>query len=141
MGDFKSFIKDWLSGKRGRIILAALIGAAVLLGLGVVLPKEEAATEQNSLEEYKAKLEDSLAQMCESVDGAGRCRVMVSFESGESLEYKGGNLIASSPPKVLGVTVLCRGGDKDRIKSEITEMMSALFDIGKNRICVLKLSS
>ena len=79
MGDFKSFIRDWLSGKRGRIILAALIGAAVLLGLGVVLPKEEAATEQNSLEEYKAKLEDSLAQMCESVDGAGRCRVMVSF--------------------------------------------------------------
>ena len=141
MGEFKAFIKDWLSGKRGKVAVAVLLGAALLLGICALLPKEQSEVEDSSLEEYKAQLESSLAELCASVDGAGRCRVMVSFESGESLEYKGGNLISSSPPRVLGVTVLCKGGDKDRIKSEITEMMSALFDIGKNRICVLKLSA
>lgn len=140
MGDFKRYIKDLLSTRRGKLILAALaIGAALLLACSF-MSSEEKQPEEDNLAIYKAELEQSLADFCSSVEGAGRCKVMISFSSGESLEYKGGNLISSTPPRVLGVTVLCRGGDKDKVRAEITELVSSLFDIGKNRVCVLKLS-
>ena len=140
MGDFKKYVKDLLSTRGGKLILAALaIGAALLLACSF-MSGEEKKSEEDNLAVYKAELEQSLAEFCSSVEGAGRCKVMVSFSSGESLEYKGGNLISSTPPKVLGVTVLCRGGDKDKVRADVTELVSSLFDIGKNRVCVLKLS-
>ncbi|MBR5139984.1 MAG: hypothetical protein IKV16_02910 [Clostridia bacterium] len=93
-----------------------------------------------TLAQYKARLEEELADICSSVDGVGRCRVTVSFERGEEREYKGSALIGSKPPKVLGVSVVCSGANSDAVRAEIIRMMSALFDIGTNRIAVLKLN-
>lgn len=143
MNDFFATLKNLLSGKRGRLILLLFIVGAVLLTFSFAVggEGEQKISEQGqTLAEYKAELESSLADFCSSVAGVGRCRVMVSFSEGESLEYKGSSLIGSSPPKVLGVTVLCKGGSSARVKAELSEMLSALFDIGENRICVLKLS-
>ena len=93
----------------------------------------------DGLEEYKIRLEEELEALCESIDGAGKCYVTVSFSEGERLEYKGSSLIGSEPPRVLGITVVCDGGDDAYIKSSISDCMTALFDIGSNRVCVLKL--
>ena len=87
-----------------------------------------------------AAVEEELADMCSSVSGVGRCKVTVTFERGEERVYKGSLLIESKPPKVLGVTVVCKGADSDLVRAEIVGMMSALFDIGANRIAVLKLN-
>ena len=140
MDSFKIFLKNAFSGKRGKLIILLTL-AAVLLGAVFGSGQCEAtAPKEDGLAAYKAELEEELAGFCSSVRGAGRCKVMVSFAAGEQLEYKGGNLISSVPPRILGVTVLCKGGDSDSVRSEISDMLSALFDIGKNRICVLKLS-
>jgi hypothetical protein len=126
--------------KRGVFIALIFLIGAILLLLSSNTSQTQNFTDGETLSEYKARLEGELADMCSSVEGVGRCRVSVSFERGEEKEYKGSTLISSRPPKVLGVTVVCRGADSDRVRAEIIGMMSALFDIGTNRIAVLKLN-
>lgn len=119
------------------LLLAAGVALAVL---SFAISDTDSGAEALSLEEYKARCESQLAELCSDIEGVGRCRVMISFAEGEQLEYKGGKLISSSPPRVLGVTVLCRGADSSTVRAQVSELCSALFDIGKNRICVLKLA-
>ena len=124
------------------------VGIALLLLFGVLLilfsaprASEEKSSDTRTLAEYKAELEAELASICSDVRGVGACRVFVTFERGEQNSYKGSTLIESKPPKVQGVTVVCRGADASQVQSELTEMLSALFGIGANRIAILKLNS
>lgn len=133
-GIINNFMKD---KKKIAVLLIGLFGFFLIaLSLGTNTDKEQ---KEYTLEEYKAELEDELRELCESVEGAGKCRVTVTFSDGERFEYKGSNVIGSEPPRVLGVTVVCRGGDDPNIKNNISECMTALFDIGSNRVCVLKM--
>lgn len=94
-------------------------------------------TDSADLSEYKEELEERLERLCSEVDGVGRCTVMVTFSRGEENTYKGSKLTESRPPEVLGVTVVCDGGDNATVRARLTEMLSALFGIGSNRIAVL----
>ena len=131
-------LKD-IIGKIGkkRAALILLIG---LLGLMLIIfsaTRSEDA-EFTGTEEYKKALEQELGDACSRVEGVGKCRVIVSFSEGERLEYKGSQIVSTSPPRVRGVTVICDGADSASVRSDLTDMLAALFDIGKNRICVLK---
>ena len=138
-----SGVRDYFAkNKRSAVVLFLLILGILMLVFSSSLGVEEEKKEtEESLGEYKQKLESELADICSSVKGVGKCRVSVSFERGEERVYKGSALIESKPPKVMGVTVVCRGADSDAVRAEIVGMMSALFDIGTNRIAVLKLNS
>ena len=128
-----------------------IIAFALLLLFGVILIFSSSAfdgTKQTdtkkdtlSLDEYKAKLESEVASLCSSVDGVGKCRVFITFERGEQSLYKGSSVTEIKPPRVQGVSVVCRGADSDYVRSRLTEMITALFDIGSNRVAVLKLNS
>ena len=118
-------------------LIAGLVGIFfVLMSLGSGGDTQSAPA---GLDEYKARLESELESLCESIDGAGKCRVTVTFSEGERLEYKGSSVVGSEPPRVLGITVVCDGGDNSYIRNSISDCMTALFDIGANRVCVLKL--
>ena len=116
----------------------------VLLGLFLIFfssfESEAQSKEGASLSEYKKQMEEELSNMCERLSGVGRCYVTLTFERGEQNTYKGSSLVETKPPKVLGVTVVCKGADSDYVKGQIVNMMSSLFDIGTNRIAVLKLN-
>ena len=136
MDSIKAFVKRL--GKRGTLIIITvlILGIALcLLGSG-----ESGTARDSDLTEYKKTLEEELESACSRVFGAGRCRVIVTLAEGERREYRGSSVECVIPPRVLGVTVLCEGGDSASVRSDISDMMAALFDIGKNRICVLKLS-
>ena len=137
---FKSFIEGnkrlW---KVGLVIALGVVLIIISSFFGADTEKED--TGVRSLEEYKAELEGELAELCSDVQGVGRCKVLITFERGAQSTYKGSNLIENKPPKVLGVTVVCRGADSDYVKSELTKMITALFDIGANRVAILKLNS
>ncbi len=133
-------VKDYAQKNKGSVLLFAILVLGVFLLIFSSAPKTEIEADTESLEEYKERLEEELSEVCSSVRGVGRCRVTVTFERGEEKIYKGSSLIETKPPKVLGVTVVCKGADSDGVRSEIISMMSALFDIGTNRIAVLKLN-
>ena len=135
-------VKEYAQKNKGSVLLFALLilGVFLLVFSSASAPETEAQENTQSLEEYKARLEEELSAVCSSVSGVGRCKVTVTFERGEEKIYKGSSVIETRPPKVLGVTVVCKGADSDKVRSEIIDMMSALFDIGTNRIAVLKLN-
>jgi stage III sporulation protein AG len=125
---------------RRRLIALSLIFA---LGVALLLFSSVGGGEggdADELSEYKARLERELSELCSSVDGVGECRVFVTFSEGESYEFQGGEIKATRPPRVQGVTVLCEGGGRAAVRAHVSELISALFDIGSNRICVMKLS-
>lgn len=133
-GKIAEILKD--KRKLTALIIAILGILMIILSFG---SKGSTEAEEYSLDKYKAELEDELESLCESIDGVGKCRVTVTFSEGERIEYKGSNVTGSEPPRVLGVTVVCEGGDAADVKSEISECMKALFNIGSNRVCVLKM--
>ena len=115
-----------------------LIAGFALLGIFLVIisssvgrgDSKSTSEQALTLEEYKAQLEGEIESLCSDVAGVGRCRV-----------YKGSAVTETKPPKVMGVTVICKGGDSDSVKRELSEMICALFDIGYNRVAILKLNS
>lgn len=139
----KSFFTYIKENKRGRIALILLLLGVILVFFSTAPKKSDSAPEhsENSLEEYARELEERVEKLCSSVEGVGKCRVYITFSRGETSSYKGSALIESKPPKVQGVSVVCAGGDSPYVKSALTEMLCALFDVGTNRIAVMKLNS
>lgn len=136
---FTAFIKE-----NKRILKIGLIAA---LGIILILISSSVGTSETkkndgeiTLDEYKERLEAELSDLCSDVRGVGKCRVFVTFERGEQNTYKGSAITETKPPKVLGITVICKGADSDRVRSELTDMLTSLFDIGSNRVAVLKLN-
>ena len=136
-----TFFKE---NKRARLyILLLFFGVLILFfafSLGRSQEKGEADSEY-SLDEYARELEERVASLCSSVEGVGKCKVYLTFQRGEQSSYKGSALIETKPPQVLGVTVICRGGDSLEVRRALTEMLTALFNIGTNRVAILKLNS
>ena len=120
-----------------------------MIAIGIVLifvsssfgKTEKESSDGITLDEYKVRLEDEIASICSDVSGVGKCRVVITLERGEQNVYKGSAVIETKPPKVLGVTVVCRGADSDSVRAELTDMLTALFEIGANRVAILKLNS
>ena len=127
---------SYFKGRRTRWALLLLGVLLAVLLLSSSLGAEEKT--EDGLEEYKARLESDLCALASSVRGVGKCRVLITFERGAQNSYKGSELTESRPPLVLGVTVVCEGGARDRVKAELTEMITALFAIPSNRVAVLE---
>ena len=123
--------------EKRKIALILILASVGLMLVAISSVGTETAAEGDGLGEYKAELEKSLEKLCSEVDGVGRCSVMVSFSRGEENTYKGSQLTESKPPRVLGVTVVCDGGDSATVKAPLSQMLCALFDIGTNRVAVL----
>lgn len=126
----------FFKGKKKIALILVLVSLGLMLvALSSVSSPNE--SEQAGLSEYKEELEKRLEKLCSEVDGVGRCSVMVTFSRGEENTYKGSQLTESKPPRVLGVTVVCDGGENAAVRARLSQMLCALFDIGANRVAVL----
>lgn len=123
-------------------------------------------TQEFNEADYTAQLEKKLSEMITLINGAGRTRVIVTLEcdyetvyakdgslskddnsTDEDSEYiiidseetQSGLLLKTVTPKVRGVAVVCEGGDSQYVCNAVTEMLSAVLDIGINRISVAKI--
>ena len=136
---FIGFIKE--NKKLWRVGVAVLVGILLIFMASAARGDPKESEETLTLEEYKVELDARVASMCSAVEGVGKCKVFITFERGEYKTYKGSVLTESRPPKVLGVSVVCAGADSFYVQNALTEMLTALFDVGSNRIAVLKLNS
>ena len=138
--DKKGIIKELFKGDKKRIATVVLLVAGLLLMLFSSKVGSTESAAEDSLSKYKRELEKDLSELCSSIDGVGRCEVRVTFSEGERVEYRGTNKVSETPPKVLGVSVVCDGGGRADVRAAITECMVALFDIGANRVAVARRS-
>lgn len=116
-----------------------------------------------SVDEIEQKLENRLIQLISSVKGVGNVHVMVTVASAgeyvyaENKQYNSdsdssssdteiviyeqndtetGLIISIRSPDVLGVAIVCEGGDSSVVRSEITDLVTSLFGIGSDRVYV-----
>lgn len=126
--------------RRGRRVLLLLLLGLLLLLLSATLSSRGEGTAETALEDYRDELEGRVATLCTSVQGVGRCRVMITFSAGEQVTYRGSVRTGSTPPQVDGVCVVCDGADSVQVRSELSGVIAALFGIGENRIRISKMS-
>lgn len=148
------------------MIIAAMAGIVLVFSsqlLGNTKPQETEKSQSSS--QYAKQLETKLTGLLEGVSQVGEVSIMITMEnsgeevyaqkekySGEdSVEtevvltggYSGQNqpLVKSTiEPKVLGVAVVCSGGDKPQVKTSVTEIVSTVLGISSNRVSVTKSS-
>ena len=118
-----------------------------------------------SVAQVEAALEERIAALIGQVDGVGDCRVMVTLESGSRFVYAAdrtyngtaendsgsektllvetdsgpvGLLVTEIQPSVKGVAIVCDGGGDPAVCRQVTNLVSAAFNISSGRVCVAK---
>lgn len=133
------------------MILVGVLGILLLLlgQMGGGAKRQESGLPD--AEAYKTALEAELTALCEEVAGVGQARVLVTLSgtemavyeknetaSGQTLATTGGGalLLYYELPRVMGVAVVCDGGDSQRVKRELTSLLCASLDVESHRVCV-----
>lgn len=137
-GDMILGLKAFLGADKKRAAAILLAAFGILLILFSLGGAEDGAAADTGMISREV-LEDSVCELLSDIDGVGRCRVALSLASGERLEYKNGSLVYKEPARVSGAVVVCEGADDPSVVREINDALSALFDIGTNRISVQKM--
>ncbi len=173
MNNIKDVLNKFIKGEDRKIPVIIAIGliGILLLGLSGIndggsskKAEKQSAVSDNS--EYAKELEDKLCSVISSIDGVGKCKVMITLEAtkesvyavdSESRNDNSSNtskeeyvfsdygsseepvLIKEKYPKVQGVTVVCSGGDNSAVRQQIVNCVTALFDINANRVSVSKI--
>ena len=150
---------------RTRLLVAAGLAGLVLLGASAWLPAKKqpaaAAPEQTQTAgDYASQLESRLQTLISQLSGAGSAQVMVTLQNGEENVYAadtetsadgaasrkhvlaGGAALVETveTPRVLGVAVLCRGGEDPAVQSRVTALVQALTGVGANHVTVAALA-
>jgi stage III sporulation protein AG len=143
------------------ILLLAAVGLVLLLFGGRISAKEEPmpdvlySPKEDELVLYREHIEERIQSLCQSVSGVGKVQVAVTLSGGYEAVYateiKDGNeeyvilgsgssatalLLSKETPSVIGVGIVCNGGADTRVKSELTALVSAAFDVPTNRIYI-----
>lgn len=159
------------SSKDKKIKLFAALGiiGIVLILLSELVPSAESdkpkAQEDISYSEYISLLETETEQLISSIDGAGRCKVMITLKNSnesvyakntqennsessysnsyEYVLYDGQNgespvLIKQYFPSVQGVAVVCDGADNKAVRESIVNSIASLYNISVSKISVSK---
>ena len=124
---FSEKIRAYFTAHRSVLkpLLIALFGIALVLGASGVGAGQTSAEED--------ELTRQVREFCESVDGVGECRVMISYKN------SGGGYFSSDEREVMAVAVACRGASSVKVRESLTSLLTTLFDIGANRVSVFKL--
>lgn len=150
------------------IVLTGLFGMALILFSELPFFSGQSSEEsRETLYGFEGReLQQETEKLLRSVEGAGKVSVMLTLESNEERVYatdteeksdkdssrqnKSQHIIVDTAqgetglmqkiiyPRVRGVAVVCSGGDDPRVRSEISSLLSALFDIGSNRISIAR---
>lgn len=115
---------------------------------------------------YNDELERETEKLISEIEGAGKVSVMLTYEATEETVWakeikektngedssdmeekyiivdtaqgESGLAVKIIYPKIRGVAVVCNGADDPVVASRIKSLLSALFDIGSNRISIAR---
>jgi len=115
--------------------------------------------ESLSAEAFADATEEKIVAICSGVSGVGEVRAVVTLEGGYRAVYasdvQGSDssyrnetvltgsgssekaiLVGYDAPRIVGIGIVCTGGDDPAIKQRITLLVSAAFDVSANKIYV-----
>ena len=148
-----------------KTVLISALG--VLLGFLLVIlglmsdddTKQEGLTSprytSTELESYTKNLEDKVTDFIEGIGGVSKVSVIITIDGSNETVYatEGSNKdyvivtdgsgnenalrVMEISSTVRGIAVVCEYGGNDKLKNQIVEMLSSLFNLGSNRISVI----
>lgn len=166
----KSYVEKFKQSKHKErlLIVACIFGVVLILLSEIKLPATASKkSAQTDYQQYISILEDKTESIISSIDGVGKCKVMITLQEtdesfyaqnldenknsgyiskkSEYVLYEDNNndspvLIKQSFPKVMGVAVVCQGGNNANVKEKIISAVSSLFGISTAKISVSKLN-
>lgn len=112
-----------------------------------------------SAEAFCESVEQKIAEICSGVSGAGAVQVVVTLDGGYRAVYasdiQGSDnsyrnqtvltgsgssekaiLVGYESPRIVGIGIVCAGGDDPNVQKRITMLVSAAFDVSANKIYV-----
>ena len=156
-----------LTKKYKYAIVVLIIGVALMLIPSNLGKQQKTEITQPSVNDQETLTKNSLAQILQSVEGAGKVEVLLSIGAGEEIIYQvdmdvsssDGNhdealktviitdsqksehgLIRQTNPVVYkGAIVVCQGADNPSVRLSITQAVSKITGLGSDCICVLKM--
>lgn len=159
------------SDKKLLIIVVIGIVGVLLLVMSELLPEDKIdEVKENTLnttsvsDDYETELENRLTELIESIDGAGKTKVMLTVDCGDENVYAtenksengknetkyvlvenegndSGILLKVWMPEIRGVAIVCQGADSAKVREEITGVVTAVLGISTNRINIAKMNS
>ena len=153
-----------LAGKYRYALLVLVIGLVLLWSPGKTTEQKTTSipvTEEKKKEESFSQ--DALVEILQSIQGAGKVRVLISTARGEETLYQTDNdtdsnglktetvIITDSerketglirqvnPATCLGAIVVCQGADNPTVRLAITQAVAKFTGLGADAICVLKM--
>ena len=135
------------------IILAVIFGILLIVLSGKANTKKEGQNEMSSLE-YTQMMEEKIADFLLSIDGINDVKVVVTLDTSSEQVYAQNQTTydfltidsdhGESPvnvteiyPTVRGVAIACTNGNDDRVKMQLTKLISAYLGISSNRIEII----
>ncbi len=103
-----------------RLSKGRLWTAVAAMALGIILLVIAASGSGGEAFDGASLIEAKLARLCERVDGVSEVTVAASLDG----------------DRLLGVGIVCVGGDDPRIRRELTELIAVACDIGSNKIFI-----
>ena len=104
------------------------------------------------LKDLRTELTEEIEALCCRVKGVGKVTVLVSLEGGYEYVYArdaDGDCVSIGsgsskqavvenvlPPRLMGVGIVCEGGDNAALKAELIALLSAALGIGANKIYI-----
>lgn len=139
--------------------MKALFGTDSLQGDEDYAQEGEAELRLLSMEEYRVAMEARIKDICERVVGAGEVHVILHLAGGYEYVYAADQKITSSGevreyimigsgsnqrvvyltervPEILGIGVVCEGGNQESVRNEITALLAATLGVGSHRVYV-----
>lgn len=165
---WQKFLKNLRGGDRKfRWLFWVGLAGVVLIALSEWLPSTEEEMDSVAVtsQQVEGALEKRIATLLSSVEGVGRCRVMVTLESGTQTVYAADTRIAAGAeeqttdttflrvdtdtgpvglklteiqPTIKGVVVACAGGGSETVRQRVMQVVTTAFHISQRRVCVVK---
>ena len=119
--------------KNKKLLLVLLVLIGVILIFSSSFTPEKAEKESD---EYIKVLENKLEEFLLNVDGINKVKVIITLDSSlpndENTGYYGKT--DTTLPYVRGVVIACTNGGSDKVKAEITDIVSKYLGIGSNKV-------
>ncbi len=134
------------------LIFGIVLGLILVIGGGDEKTKSTLSNDYTAhINEYTEKTEIKLENLIDNIEGASDVNVMITLESGSEFVYASddsekemkhvivnGELVYTKEylPKIKGVAVVCKGGDRIEVKSKVTELVCSVLGMYSTRVYV-----
>ena len=155
-------VKEYI-GKYKYAALVLVIGLVLLLLPTKSIKTKTSDTPQITQTGHQNLTQDSLVEILQSIQGAGKVKVLLSMATGEETVYQSDTEASSgdssnktviitdsqrkesglirqiNPAAYQGAIVVCEGADNPTVRLAITQAVSKITGLGADAICVLKM--